>query len=68
MDFIVKTESFLLPIEVKSAQKVGYADGRSIESFIKEYRIPTGIIVYPGNEIIEIRKNIFAVPDWFLFS
>jgi hypothetical protein len=68
VDFIVKAESFLLPIEVKSAQKVGYADGRSIESFIKEYKIPIGIIVYPGNEIVEIRKDIFAVPDWFLFS
>lgn len=67
VDFIIKAKGFLLPIEVKSAQKVSYADGRSIESFLKEYKIPLGIIVYQGKEITEIRKNVFAVPDWLLF-
>ncbi len=57
VDFIIKTKGFILPIEVKSTKKLSYADGRSIESFINEYKIPLGIIVYPGKEITEIRKR-----------
>ncbi|RZD14251.1 MAG: ATP-binding protein [Candidatus Acidulodesulfobacterium ferriphilum] len=68
VDFIIKAKGFILPIEVKSTQKVNYADGRGIESFLKEYKIPLGIIVYQGKEITEIRKNVFAVPDWLLFT
>ena len=75
IDFILKTNDIILPIEVKSSLKVDYSDGRGVESFIEEHKEKgkyknkpyVGIIVYPGKEIKEIRKGRFAVPDWFLF-
>jgi hypothetical protein len=60
----------VLPVEAKAAEKVSYADGRSIDHFIAEHKntSPLGIIVYRGKILQEIRKNIWAVPDWYLFG
>jgi hypothetical protein len=70
IDFLITGEGLILPIEVKSSAKVAYADGRSIESFMIDHKnlAPLGLIVYSGKEVIEIRKNIWAVPDWLLFG
>lgn len=70
IDFLLKGEKIVLPIEVKSSYKVTYADGRNLESFMAEYKrvVPLGIVVYRGKELSEIRRNIWAVPDWFLFA
>jgi hypothetical protein len=68
VDFLIEGEGKLLPVEVKSSRNVGRADGRALESFLSEYKKagPIGLIVYRGNELAEIRKNIWAVPDWAL--
>ncbi|MBF0559424.1 MAG: ATP-binding protein [Nitrospirae bacterium] len=70
IDFLLVGEGMILPIEVKLADKVSYADGRNIESFIAEHKklVPLGIIVYHGNELKAVRKNIWAVPDWALLG
>jgi len=70
IDFLITGEGIVLPIEVKLSSKVAYADGRSIETFMRDHKnlAPMGIIVYSGKEIAEIRKNIWAVPDWLLFG
>ncbi|MBI4650319.1 ATP-binding protein [Candidatus Desantisbacteria bacterium] len=70
IDFLIKGENQLLPIEVKSGHKVNYADAHNLEAFITEQKkiVPFGLIVYAGNELVEIRKNIWAVPDWILFG
>jgi len=70
VDFLIVGEGRILPIEVKSSKKVTYMDGRSLESFMQENKRAAnlGIIVYPGKIIAEIRKNIWAVPDWYLFG
>ena len=70
IDFLITGEGMIVPIEVKSSLKVAYTDGRSIESFMTDHKnlVPLGIIVYSGREVAEIRKNIWAVPDWLLFS
>ena len=46
------------------------ADGRSIESFLKDHPgVSTlGLVVYKGREVVEIRKNTWAVPDWYLLA
>jgi len=69
IDFLISTKGKILPVEVKSSPKVGYADARSIESFMKHRHslVPLGIVVYSGREIVEIRKNIWGIPDWLLF-
>jgi predicted AAA+ superfamily ATPase len=70
IDFLITREGTILPIEVKASDKVSYADGRNLESFMAEHKrtTPFGIIVYHGKELGMVRKNIWAVPDWALFG
>lgn len=70
IDFLLAGEKTLLPIEVKSSDRITYADGRALESFMKENKkaAPLGIIVYHGKELKSIRENIWAIPDWALFA
>lgn len=70
IDFILKGEGILIPIEVKAANRVSAIDGKSIKAFMSEHKkaAPFGIIVYRGKEIGEVNKNIWAIPDWLLFA
>lgn len=70
IDFLIARAGNILPVEVKSSDKVDYADGKNIASFMSEHtrQSPVGLIIYRGREITEIRKNIWAVPDWALFA
>lgn len=70
IDFLIAGRDFIIPIEAKAHEKVSAADGRSLESFLREHPkvSPLGLVVYKGRDIIEIRKNIWAVPDWYLLA
>jgi predicted AAA+ superfamily ATPase len=68
IDFLLVGDGFILPIEAKASEKVTYADGRNLELFMAENKkkASLGLVVYRGRTLTEIRKNIWAVPDWFL--
>jgi hypothetical protein len=70
IDFLICREGRILPIEAKASEKVSAADGRSLERFMNEYHkaCSLGVIVYPGLNFLEIRENIWAIPDWCLFG
>ena len=70
VDFLLTAGDRVLPIQVRPQERAFAADGRSLEAFLKSHRKSStiGLIVYPGREIGEVRKNIWAVPDWYLFS
>jgi predicted AAA+ superfamily ATPase len=70
IDFLIYGNKTILPIEAKDSDKVSYADGRHLESFISTHKKTSyvGIVVYRGREIKEIRTNIWAIPDWYLFG
>jgi len=70
IDFLITGEEMLLPIEVKYSSQIANVDARNVESFMIDYRkhAPVGLIVYSGREVVEIRKNIWAVPDWLLLG
>jgi uncharacterized protein len=70
IDFLIASRDFILPIEAKAHEKVSAADGRALESFLREHPAvsPLGLIVYKGRDLLEIRKNIWAVPDWYLLA
>lgn len=70
IDFLIAGTGKILPVEVKSSDKVDYADGKNIAAFMSEHtrQSPVGLIIYRGRKITEIRKNIWAVPDWALFA
>jgi hypothetical protein len=67
---IVAAAPLALPLEVKSHDRATSADGRSVETFLKSRGDGSGIglVIYPGNANEEIRRNVWAVPDWNLFS
>jgi predicted AAA+ superfamily ATPase len=70
IDFLVAMRGNILPIEVKNREKISSVDGRSVETFLNEHPRATrvGLVVYPGRELAEIRKRVWAVPDWYLFG
>ena len=70
IDFLIAGEGQIVPVEVKANDRATSADARNIEAFIKEHPVKAkfGIIVYKGSEIAEVRKNIWAIPDWYLFG
>ncbi|GAB4239948.1 MAG: ATP-binding protein [Deltaproteobacteria bacterium] len=70
VDFLVAMRGGILPIEVKNREKISSIDGRSVETFLNEHPRATrvGLVVYPGREFAEIRKRVWAVPDWYLFG
>jgi hypothetical protein len=69
VDFLIAAPGRLLPVEVKSHDRVTSADGRSVETFLKSHSDESGIglVIYPGNDIGEIRRDVWALPDWYLF-
>lgn len=70
IDFLIAEEGKILPVEVKASNKAAHADAANIEAFMNEHRTiaPVGLIVYRGKELVEVRRNIWAVPDWYLFG
>lgn len=70
IDFLLAGSGAIIPVECKSSQRVTSADGRSVEKFLAEYpkvgRV--GLVIYPGDEMAEVRKNVWAVPDWYLLT
>jgi hypothetical protein len=70
IDFLIAGAGKILPVEVKSSDKVNYADGKNIASFMQEHnkQSTVGLIIYRGRKITEVRKNVWAVPDWALFA
>lgn len=70
IDFLICGKGTILPVEVKASEKVSYADGRTLEHFIAEHKKTShlGIIAYRGKDIQQIRTNVWAVPDWYLFG
>ncbi|OGR00350.1 MAG: hypothetical protein A2505_08465 [Deltaproteobacteria bacterium RIFOXYD12_FULL_55_16] len=70
IDFLLAGEKGIIPIETKSSKQVTAADGRSVAAFLSEHRraAKVGLVIYAGDEMVEIRKNVWGVPDWHLFG
>ena len=70
IDFILTGEQGIIPIETKSSSRVTAADGRRVATFLNEYpqAARVGLVVYPGDDLVEIRKNVWGVPDWYLLG
>jgi uncharacterized protein len=71
IDFLIKfKKDYFIPIEVKNKKNISPSDIHSLKRFIKENNETTlkGILVYPGDEIVQMEEKIFAIPDWILFG
>ncbi|MBI1921017.1 MAG: ATP-binding protein [Geobacter sp.] len=70
VDFLLTGEQGIIPIETKSSGRVTAADGRSVATFLAEHpkAARVGLVVYTGDELVEIRENVWGVPDWYLLG
>jgi uncharacterized protein len=66
VDLVIEYDGTLLPIEIKSSKRVGYADTANLRLFRSEYPDQTraGIILYDGDEIEWLSSGILAAPWW----
>jgi predicted AAA+ superfamily ATPase len=63
VDFIIRSSSMVLAIEVKSKSELTFKDTKSMRDFFKLHpEVEKGIIVYCGQKVFPIATNIYAVP------
>lgn len=66
VDFVIEWGRKLVAVEVKLADQVRYSDLHNLRIFMEEYPETTAsLVIYAGNEIKIMDKDIIAVP-WYL--
>jgi predicted AAA+ superfamily ATPase len=70
VDFVIEERRRLLPIEVKSGRRIRSADARGLGAFLDDHpnSSPFGILLYGGDETIQLAERIIAVPLGCLWS
>lgn len=66
VDFVVEQGKQLLPIEVKTSEKLIPRDARALEAFCQEYpdRAPRGLLLYAGTATFPLTRHVLAAPWW----
>ncbi|MBE0434028.1 ATP-binding protein [candidate division WOR-3 bacterium] len=63
VDFVFEQAQKAIAIEVKLSQRVDYDDIQNIKAFMESHtKAIMGLVIYNGNEMIHLTKNIIAVP------
>ncbi len=64
VDFVLETAQKLVPVEVKSAQRLRVHDARHLELFLDEYpdRAAAGVLLHGGDAIHSLTDRVIAVP------
>ncbi len=66
VDFVIRHEKTVLPVEVKSASSLDFGDTRSIRDFLKAHpEAERGVIIYGGGKVQHLASNVTAIP-WHL--
>lgn len=69
VDLIIETPNGIIAAEVKSKKNVDHHDAGALTALQQSAPNCLGcIIIYMGDEIKEIKKDIWAIPSWRLFS
>lgn len=66
VDFVLETPARVLPVEVKTSDRVRPADTRHVRAFLEEYPdlAEAGLVLYTGERIEWIVDDVLAVPWW----
>jgi len=68
VDFVVEQGRNLTAIEVKLSSAAHYRDIQGLKRFMSEYdRCKAGVLIYGGDEIIQLGEHIIALP-WQILS
>jgi len=63
IDFILRTGSKVVGLEVKSTSDLTFKNTKSMREFLKSHpEAEKGIIVYTGTKVFPVATNIYAVP------
>jgi len=63
VDFVLRSGTKVLGIEVKSSSQITFKDAKSMREFLKSHpEAEKGIIVYSGTKVFPVATNIYAVP------
>lgn len=69
IDLIIENSGRLIPIEVKWSEKVSQRELVSMEFFLKDFKKTAawGLVLYRGENLLQLKENIFLVPmNYFL--
>ena len=66
IDFVVKIGREITPIEVKLTSKIGEIDTELLEIFVKENKLPFGIVLYGGSTVVDVNKKLIYFPYWYI--
>lgn len=60
----------VLALEIKSRSTVGSRDAAPFTRARHHLgeRLAGGLVVYRGQQVVALRENVFAVPDWVLLG
>ncbi len=66
VDLVIEWRGRLLPVEVKTSERLRPEDGRGLRTFRREYgqRARTGLLLHGGEKVEWIGDGIVAVPWW----
>lgn len=63
VDFVLRSGTKIVGLEVKSSSEVTFKDTRSMREFLKSHsEVEKGIIVYSGTKVFQLATKIYAVP------
>ena len=66
VDFVIETPRRVLPIEVKTAARVGPSDAKGLEAFLDEYPdlADGALLLHGGTGTFPLTRRVLAVPWW----
>jgi predicted AAA+ superfamily ATPase len=76
VDFLMYTSQGILAMEAKAGTRAHREDARPLQDLLDKLQLPgvktdawrLGLVVNRGREVEPLSRNVWAVPDWRLFS
>jgi hypothetical protein len=70
VDLILEQQGGLLGIELKARPKVDARDATPLEQARRVLgdRYRGGLVVYRGDQVVQLTETVFGVPDWLLLA
>jgi predicted AAA+ superfamily ATPase len=66
VDFVIQVGHRIVPIEVKTTSNLSQIDDSQLRAFIKQYRVPYGIVLYGGVPFADPQKKLVFWPWWLV--
>ncbi|RME59498.1 MAG: DUF4143 domain-containing protein, partial [Candidatus Dadabacteria bacterium] len=70
IDLILSKGIINVPIEIKFKREITKRDVAALKSWLKTYddTSPGAYAIYPGEDIKQLDKKIWALPDWLVLA